>query len=194
MSDKWKVVYLTGAPAAGKSTLTRMLASTRPDVKVFEYGRMMSEMLSCRKAPEQRISQHMLRGGTSGRVTQRDIDDLDAEMTGWIERYNSQYHLVIDSHQVTIEPFGFRISPFADARLSARRSIIWLLVLDTVSTLDASNMPPTGVPYRRRFKRSSHPRAGSSSGSLFGYDGSPRLRFRCIYAKPRLTTVGSRTA
>jgi adenylate kinase len=107
MSEKRKVVYLTGAPAAGKSTLIRTLASTRPDVKVFEYGRMMSEKLGRGKAPGQGISQHTLRGGTSGRVTQRDIDDLDTEMTDWIERYNSQCHLVIDSHQVTIEPFGF---------------------------------------------------------------------------------------
>ena len=35
----FKVIYLTGAPAAGKSTVCRKLLSMRKDLRIFEYGK-----------------------------------------------------------------------------------------------------------------------------------------------------------
>ena len=38
-----KVIYLTGAPASGKSSTTRMLADRVPGLRVWEYGARLTE-------------------------------------------------------------------------------------------------------------------------------------------------------
>lgn len=177
-----KVVYLTGAPASGKSTLIRGLAKARTDVKVFEYGRAMSEKLSGKQAAQRKVSQEELRGGTEGHVTQADIDELDAHMTTWVHQHRSRKHLIIDSHHVTIERYGFRLAPFSQDKLNALNiDEFWLLVLDNSVTVRRISSDPKGRRMPTPFQADFHTYLQSSLVSqysvltgcpLYVFDGS----------------------
>jgi adenylate kinase len=153
----WKTIYLTGAPAAGKSTLIHRLAKALPNVRVFEYGRAMSERLSALRAGDRRVSQEMLRGGTDRHVSQADIDEVDAGLAFWVEQHRSSYHLIIDSHHVTIEDYGFRIAPFSPAKLAALRiDEFWVLIVDGTTTGRRIAADPKGRPTPTSFRADFH--------------------------------------
>ncbi|WP_084540147.1 AAA family ATPase [Azorhizobium doebereinerae] len=125
-----KLVYLTGAPASGKSTLIKGLAAEISDLKVFEYGRAMSALLKS-------VSRESLRDGTDGRVTQTDIDEVDRQMADWAHEFRRQNNLIIDSHHVTIESYGFRIAPFSLAKLETLQiDEFWVLIADSALSVE----------------------------------------------------------
>lgn len=119
------VIYLTGAPAAGKSTLIAQLTAEEHRLRVFEYGREMSRHLSHTKKV---VPQATLRGGTSNVVTAADIESVNASMRICIEAHAATHDVIIDTHQVTLEPYGFRVAPFSPQGLSlVRPTEIWIL-------------------------------------------------------------------
>lgn len=119
------VIYLTGAPAAGKSTLVRRLVAEDKRILVFEYGKEMSKHLS---QSVRVVRQSKLRGGTSNVVSIADIEAVNANMRTWIDAHAANHDLVIDTHQVTLEPYGFRVAPFSPHELSLIRiTEIWVL-------------------------------------------------------------------
>jgi adenylate kinase len=46
MADKFDVISLTGAPAAGKSTLAERLEDAVSPIEVFNYGQKLTEYLA----------------------------------------------------------------------------------------------------------------------------------------------------
>jgi dephospho-CoA kinase len=44
--SKYHVIYLTGSPAAGKTTLTNYLKHIDPSLLVFEYGKVLTNLIS----------------------------------------------------------------------------------------------------------------------------------------------------
>ncbi|MEP6020382.1 MAG: AAA family ATPase [Paracoccaceae bacterium] len=140
-----KTIYMTGAPAAGKSTLATSLVRAFENVEVFEYGSRMSRWLSTKADTENDVKQEELRSGTDHFVTRTDICRINAEMDAWIHERSSYSHLIIDSHQVTIEEFGLIYEPFAKEELSALRiDEIWVIDVDPSIAIDRIARDPKG--------------------------------------------------
>jgi len=106
-----KVVYLTGAPAAGKSSTTAMLANRLPDLLVWEYGARLTEYVKGR-SPEV-TAQDDLRTRSAGIVTPEDVAEVDRMLVAFVSEHRGKRPILIDSHSVTKEEYGYRITPFS---------------------------------------------------------------------------------
>jgi len=108
----YKLIYLTGVPASGKSSISSQIQNERPDeVIVFEYGKELTKYLIEKGA---RLgSQNELRQISSGIVTKDDISALDSRLLDFAHAQRSSKHVIIDSHAVTKELYGYRILPFS---------------------------------------------------------------------------------
>ena len=97
-----QVVYLTGAPATGKTTTARILAK-RAGARVLSYGALLTE----RTAVE---GQAELRERSADVIAAHHVLQLDAEMASMVS--GTTGHCIIDSHAVTKERWGFRVVPY----------------------------------------------------------------------------------
>lgn len=121
-----KVIYLTGAPASGKSSTTRMLADRVSGLEVWEYGARLTDHVRRRDAGV--VGQHELRARSAGVVTPGDVDEVDDALIAFVEAHRGERHVLIDSHPVTKEDFGYRITAFSLARFSRLApDEIWVL-------------------------------------------------------------------
>jgi len=121
-----KVIYLTGAPAAGKSSTTRLMREELPDLLVWEYGAKLTEHCGARLT--ELAGQHELRAQSAALITPDDVAAVDQELLDFVDEHRGRQHVVIDSHPVTKEEWGYRITPFSFqqfARLLPDE--IWLL-------------------------------------------------------------------
>lgn len=121
-----KVIYLTGAPASGKSSTTRMLAERVPGLQVWEYGARLTEHVQARN--DGLASQDELRTRSAGVVTPSDVDEVDDALIAFVEGNRGRSDVLIDSHPVTKEEYGYRITPFSLARFAdLAPDEIWVL-------------------------------------------------------------------
>ncbi|NDV63357.1 AAA family ATPase [Puniceicoccales bacterium CK1056] len=113
MSDSGagEVIYLTGAPASGKSTLCNKLASLIPGIKIYEYGNLLADRIS--KDCGASISQESLKEKSSALVFEYHVRELDQWLIKDVDSVRNYRHVIIDSHAVTLEHYGFRIIPFS---------------------------------------------------------------------------------
>lgn len=130
-----KVIYLTGAPATGKSTLTRRVADFTKGVEVFTYSLELARVTSARIG---QLTQEDMREQSAKIITREDVALVDEKL---IERATSfrqrDGFLVIDSHPVTIEEFGFRVTPFTREMLSRLCPDVITCLYADASTLEA---------------------------------------------------------
>lgn len=106
-----KLVYLTGAPASGKSSMTRMLADRVPDLLVWEYGARLTEHAMSKSTAV--YGQSDVRARSSAVISPEDVADVDRALLAFVEEHRGRRPILIDSHAVTKENFGFRITPFS---------------------------------------------------------------------------------
>ena len=111
-----KVVYLTGAPAAGKSSTTRSLVERVPDLLVWEYGARLTAHIMARSTDVS--SQDDLRARSAAVVTPQDVDDVDNALLAFVAENRDSCPVLIDSHPVTKEAYGYRITPFSLERFA----------------------------------------------------------------------------
>lgn len=110
-----KLIYLTGAPATGKSTLTKNLSKRLPGTSIFTYSK---ELLSYVKGHQgSALSQDDLRRESSRVITHNDVRKVDEQLLILANSCRGNRNLVIDSHPVTIEKYGFRVTPFEKDQL-----------------------------------------------------------------------------
>jgi adenylate kinase len=113
-----KVILLTGAPGTGKSTLRRSLEPCIADLQHFDYG----ELLLRRKKQQGTIlSYSELRDQSSSVITSADVSDTDEWVIAEIGRLRSTSDVIIDSHALTREEYGFRAIPYSARQLEAIR-------------------------------------------------------------------------
>lgn len=138
-----KVIYLTGAPAAGKSTASAMLAETLPEILLFEYGAELTNLVRTKGATA--ISQDDLREWSSLFVTPEDVQALVDHLLEVVDVNRSSKNIIIDSHPVIKEGYGFRATTFSkDQICELRPSEIWVLYADPEVTVERIRAVPAG--------------------------------------------------
>ena len=105
-----EVIYLTGAPATGKSTLTKALKAYIADIQIFEFGERLTARLS---GSGQVSDQADLRSRSAGAITLDDVRAVDQEMIDFVATHRATRPVIIDSHAVTKESYGYRVTPYS---------------------------------------------------------------------------------
>lgn len=116
MGDTFDVIYLTGAPAAGKSTLAEQLKQVITPVEIFNYGHELTKYLE--ESSGLPIAQNELRRKSSQVITPEVVEAMDTILLKRVAEVRSSTHFVIDTHAVTKETYGFRVTPFSLDRIS----------------------------------------------------------------------------
>lgn len=113
----FQVIYLTGAPASGKSTLGRLLAERVQPLEVCHYSALLTDHLNRKHAST--FVQDDLRAQSSKVVTAEDVNAVDDKLIMRVQEIRQHSHMLIDSHPVTKESYGFRVTPFTYEKLRA---------------------------------------------------------------------------
>jgi len=141
----FKTIYLTGAPAAGKSSTVRLLKEAIPSLAVWEYGERLTEYLKARNTGL--ADQADLRQKSAAVVTPEDVQAVDKLLLGFVETSRDQGHVIIDSHAVTKENYGFRVTAFSSEQLmQLKPDEIWVLYAAPEITLTRISEDPGGRP------------------------------------------------
>lgn len=123
---RYEVVYLTGAPAAGKSSLSRALRRIVSPLEVWEFGERLTAYLNQRTGIP--MSQEDLRRESARAATATDVAAVDRLLIDWTTQTRLVSHVVIDSHPVTKEQHGFRVTPYSLADFTRLQPTqIWML-------------------------------------------------------------------
>lgn len=110
-----RVIYLTGAPATGKSSICHAILQRNAGVRVFSYSTMLRETLAARVATSYGAEQ--IRRESAAAVTRADVVATDERLVDEVEAARRSHHVVIDSHPVTKEAYGFRVTAFTIEQL-----------------------------------------------------------------------------
>lgn len=112
------VIYVTGAPATGKSTLCKALALSGSDIESFCYSERLRDHLSGLSVGE--LNESDIRQQSAQIITAQHVEEVDELLLREAALVRSLgKRLVIDSHPVTKEAYGFRVTPFRVATLHA---------------------------------------------------------------------------
>jgi adenylate kinase len=162
-----KVVYLTGAPAAGKSTTTKLLAKSIANLEIWEYGARLTEYLHAKNAAVE--NQDYLRSASASVVTARDVECVDEALLSFVTERRGSAPILIDSHAVTKEHFGYRITPFSFAKFQLLApDEIWVLYATPAETRRRIAADPGGRPAVSLEEAAMHTALQSSVAATYG--------------------------
>lgn len=150
-----KVIYVTGAPATGKSTLCSALAAD-PRVQTFCYSERLRDHVNRQCGAN--LDEVAIRRESAQVVTSKHVDEVDEMLQAEADtsRVDGNY-LLIDSHPVTKEAYGFRVTPFKLQRLlDLRIDRLVCLYADPAVLEDRIRRDPQGRPLPTRFELSMH--------------------------------------
>ncbi|WP_095203794.1 ATP-binding protein [Mesorhizobium carmichaelinearum] len=172
-----KVIYLTGAPAAGKSSTTRLLAEKIPDLLIWEYGARLTEYLNDRCSTVQ--SQEDLRSQSAGLVTPSDVAEVDKLLATFVDNHRSARPIIIDSHPVTKEAYGYRITAFSFEQIARLKpDEIWVVFASPEETRKRIANDPGGRPMISDQEARMHTGLQASVATTYGIiTGSPVYLF-----------------
>jgi adenylate kinase len=111
-----KVILLTGAPGTGKSTLAGLIKHGVEPVVSFDYGQLLLDSLERRTGVK--VPYVRLRAQSADLIRHQDVGQMDAFLIRRLGDLRRRTNVVIDSHAVTREKFGFRVTPFSLGQLS----------------------------------------------------------------------------
>jgi len=155
VQDSFEVVYLTGSPATGKSSLTQYLQQRERALKVFTYSKLLADHIAQREAAS--VTENQLRERSSLLVTREDVATVDAELIKAVQSTRRTSHVIIDSHAVTKEKYGFRVTPFSLEKLRLLNpTMIVDLFADSSVVLDRIRQNSQGRPMVSSFEANFH--------------------------------------
>ena len=162
-----KVVYLTGAPGSGKTTALDGLLSRMSNVAGWRYSERLAEHIQQRSGA---IVEHdTLRRVSAALVSPDDISAVDDSLVEFVGLSHGSRHVVIDSHPVTKEAYGFRCTPFTvDRLMSLGLDEIWLTYLDPETTLLRLDADRTGRQAINREEAAMHSSLQASLAIQYG--------------------------
>ena len=115
MEFRGKVVLLTGAAGTGKSTLSRLAESAIPNLKKIDFGQLLLQLKREQGYPE--LTYEELRKRSADIVTSEDVRITDQKLIDSLPERRRHNHVLIDSHAVTKEEYGFRITHYSSDEL-----------------------------------------------------------------------------
>ncbi len=81
-------------------------------------------------------------------------------MISWVQENRQTKTALVDSHQVTLESYGFRVAPFTENRLSRLRpDEIWILAIDAQEAIRRISTDPKGRRLPTPFEADLHTNA-----------------------------------
>jgi adenylate kinase len=162
----YKVIYLTGAPASGKTTLTTILERVAQPLTVFRYGELLHNHVIRRSSGD--LTHEQIRGSSDLLISPADVDAVDAELVKAVATRRTGTHIVIESHAMSREAYGFRATPFDAERLShiAPDAIVCLYV-DPEETCRRIAAKPYGRTQVSEFEALFHTMAQAAIASTY---------------------------
>lgn len=166
-STSFPVIYLTGAPATGKSTLSRNLAQRYPELKVFAYSEELRKRLAHRTPGS--LTEDGIRQQSAKIVTPEDIASLDQELVERVRLERAHAPFLIDSHPVTKEDYGFRVTGFDIEMLKALSpDLILCLYTSPQTMIGRIESAPMGRPVVPEFEAQMHTNLQASVAAQYG--------------------------
>ncbi len=172
------IIYLTGAPATGKTTLTRGIVGRTAEVKVFGYSKELARVTSARVGRDS-LGQHDMRESSAKLITREDVTLADQELIEFATEFKKHDgFLVIDSHSVTIENFGFRVTPFSKDMLNRLApDIIVCLYADALTLESRIKVKSDGRPLPPRSELDRHVDLQCQVASIYAIETGAQLYF-----------------
>lgn len=102
------ITLLTGVPGVGKSTVAAGVCALDSTATVLSFGRILFDLTRRQRAFELTYEQFRQRSWEF--VNSRLIEEATSEARNRI-RTAGRRHVIVDSHAVSIEPYGFRSTP-----------------------------------------------------------------------------------
>ncbi len=169
-----KVIYLTGAPATGKSTLGKAIEQLRDDIVFISYSTELVNYINS-KISGGELDDIKIREQSELSVTEDDVKTVDRKLISRcnIERKNK--NIIIDSHPVTKEKYGFRITGFEVGNLQKLSpDIIICLYASPEIITKRIHSNSGGRPLPSKFELEIHIQAQASLAAIYGVlVGSP---------------------
>ncbi len=109
-----KVILLTGSPGTGKSTLRNALATRIAGLEHFDYGQLL---LRRKQRDGSDLNYEQLREQSSAIISPSDVRTTDDWVIAEIASLRAKSDVLIDSHALTRESYGFRAIPFSRRQL-----------------------------------------------------------------------------
>lgn len=163
----YPVVYLTGAPAAGKSSVSHALSGRVRDLKVFEFGARLTEHINAFERAQH--SQSDLRTKSGSISTPQHVAAVDQILLDFVANNRRIGPVIIDSHPVTKERFGFRITPYSLQDFSKLRPThIWMLYTPAEVALERIAANSQGRPSITIEEATMHTQLQASVAATYG--------------------------
>ena len=151
----YQVLYLTGPPATGKSTLVSYLEAKVQSLLSFTYSKKLADYISAKQSSD--FSQDDMRRESAQIIRSEDVHAVDAQLIQFVEENRNRAHIVIDSHAVTKEQFGFRVTPFGLDNLRAiRPTMIFMLYTEATVVQNRIAAQSQGRPQVSLFEADFH--------------------------------------
>lgn len=165
MAGAFVVMYLTGVPAAGKSSVSRALHEVVAPLAVFEYGQRLTEYLARGRAG---LTQTGIREQSARVVTPQDVAAVDRQLIEFVETERERSHVLIDSHPVTKERYGFRVTAYSlEGIRRLAPTMICMLYTPPAVALERIGADPGGRPMISEFEAQFHTELQASVAATY---------------------------
>jgi adenylate kinase len=146
-----KLILVTGAAGTGKSTLVRSLLARAQPLRRVDYGQMLLDYKA--RTTGLRLAYDELRRDSASVITAEDVRAVDEELIASLPKWRAEGNVLIDSHPVTKENFGFRVTPFSlDQIGQIHFDVIFILVGEPVELARRTAAKPQGRPVVSSFE------------------------------------------
>src|ERR1035441_2646241 len=145
-----KVIMLTGAAGTGKSTLARECSAQIRPLQKVDFGQLLLERIQ-KTRPD--VTYDQLRSQSSVIITEQDVRETGAALIRSFPALRTQTHILMDSHAVNREQYGYRVThySFDNLRRIAFDAVI-ITYCDSDIWIERRAKDPQGRPNLSRFE------------------------------------------
>jgi adenylate kinase len=181
------IALLTGPPGVGKSSVARQLAGRNPDIVVAtSFGQLLH------RAVERRLATSILysefRSSAASLVTPSDLEEATIELAGNATVSDPNRWLIVDSHAVAREEFGWQANPDTPSRLR-RYAYNMIIMLDAPAQVVLERIKKTPNGRLINTERDVALLSELQRGIAIYYSGTIGCPLWIIDAEPNINTV-----